>query len=247
MEWLAAFYVYIKSAFPASDLAYITALAAALTVFFSFFKRVREITRAFVFIPIKNFFSAFSRLTKRVTYLERRIYGSGIEERLSHMEEVGKEDHSQIKAILTKLTKQISDLITSSKSTDKRISKLESFQRSILNISDIPTFETDANGSCTFINNAYIQLVGRQFDDLKKYGWLNIVHPDDRARVKEEWRSAYSDKRSFEHRFRIVCKEGVIYSVLCETHPIIVGNDDGDADGYIGHLEDVVQIGKMKS
>ena len=54
----------------------------------------------------------------------------------------------------------------------------------------IGIFETDALGSCTFVNDRYCQLTGLSSADALGAGWTRVLHPDDRGRVIAEWQAA---------------------------------------------------------
>lgn len=53
-----------------------------------------------------------------------------------------------------------------------------------------PLFQADAAGNYTYVNHAYLSLTGRERTDVLGAGWINVVHPDDRNRVRQLWRQA---------------------------------------------------------
>jgi PAS domain S-box-containing protein len=252
MDWVSAFFVYLKSTFPTTDLAYITALGAALTVLLAFFKRVRQVMDAFIFSPVRNFWSTFNSMGRRVAHLESKIADtSEVKARIEKLEEIYSEIQTEIrpnsgksmKDVINRLDEKMSHICDNSNYLTSQFKKMEALQKSILNSSEVATFETDARGSCIFANKAYLDFVGRPFDEIKNFGWITIIYPDDRARVKAEWESAVADGRHFELSFRVVCKEKIVYSVFCEAVPIIGANEK--VTGYIGHYENIEEIGKI--
>ena len=210
-----------------TEISAIAALVAALTVVFTFLGKIKKIGFEFLIHPIKNFFNRFDTLHKRVAHVEKRLHDT---------------DFKKIQDLLVHISGQVEDLDSQFKNLSRQHKKLEALQKSMLNISEIPTFETDEKGACNFANKAYLNFLKRPFEELKGYGWFNIIHPDDRKKVKDEWDSALEDNRNFELTFRVICKERKVYSVLCESHPLC-GERDG-RDGYIGHYYNVVPEGE---
>lgn len=252
MDWVSAFFVYLKSTFPTTDLAYITAAAGALTVLLAFFKRARQVMDAFIFSPVRSFWNTFTSMTHRVKHLEKKIAVTAeVKARLEKLEEIYSEIQSEIrpnsgksmKDVINRLDEKLTHICDNSNYLTGQFKKMEALQKSILNSSEVPTFETDARGSCIFANKAYLEFIGRSFEEVKNFGWITIIYPDDRARVKSEWESAVADGRNFELSYRVVCKEKIAYSLFCEATPVITANDQ--VTGYIGHYENIEEIGKI--
>lgn len=250
MDWLTLTLHYLQSIFSTSDLAYITAAGGAFTVLLAFFKRIRRVVNEFIFSPLKNVWNTFNSMHSRVTTLESKIsMAHEVNSRLNKLEEIYTEIRNEMtpnsgksmKDVITRLDEKIGHICDNSNYLTGQFKKMEALQKSILNVSEIPTFETDAKGGCIFVNKAYLNFTGRSFEEVKNFGWINIIHPDDRTKVKNEWDSAIRDSRNFELSFRVVCREKIVYSVFCESSPI-----HGErAVGYIGHFENIEEIGKI--
>src|SRR6185436_17721225 len=65
-------------------------------------------------------------------------------------------------------------------------------------------FRTDATGRRVYVNQCWTRIAGLTFEQAKGDGWLNAIHPDDRARVVTEWERTVAERRSLrsEYRFR---------------------------------------------
>lgn len=99
--------------------------------------------------------------------------------------------------------------------------------------SNTPIFETNARGECVFANNAYLDLVGRQFEEIKNNGWVVALHPEDREWVCSEWESAIEQGRIFElSGYRYITPDGVESTVFCKAIPMI--NRKGKISGWVG-------------
>src|SRR5437762_5762920 len=65
------------------------------------------------------------------------------------------------------------------------------------------------------------------------------VHPDDRARTKERFRTAIREKADFDHGFRIVHPGGGIREIHVIGHPVF--SSSGDLVEFVGTMMDVTE------
>lgn len=105
-------------------------------------------------------------------------------------------------------------------------------QRWILDNRPEPIFETDSSGNFTWVNDAFVKLVKRNFDDLMNHKWKIIICENERTKIYEHWDSAIQEKRNFEETVCISSKNGNCFSAKC----IAACQEDGK---YIGTLTDI--------
>src|SRR5690349_16768606 len=98
---------------------------------------------------------------------------------------------------------------TSRDITDATLSRRsleESEERFRLLASSMPHFiwTGDANGNLNYFNQAVYDYTGLPYEALKGQGWIQIVHPEDRAANIKRWLEAVKKGSNFlfEHRFR---------------------------------------------
>ena len=65
------------------------------------------------------------------------------------------------------------------------------------------------------------------------------VHPDDRARTKEHFRTAIREKVDFDHSYRIVHPGGEIREIQVIGHPVL--SQSGDVVEFVGTMMDVTE------
>lgn len=119
---------------------------------------------------------------------------------------------------------------------ENRQLRSESRQHIITDQSNLPYFETDNEGKCTWINKSYCNLVGRSREECYGHGWVLNVHPDDREYVSREWEMAISDQRDFalDYRFYQINNETPI-PVHVKAH--VIKNDlDKKVIGWVGFV-----------
>lgn len=87
---------------------------------------------------------------------------------------------------IEKLTDYAEEVIAEALGAKQRI-------RQLYRALDVPVFETDANGRCSYINPAYSKLTGLAIEEAMGEGWKLGVHPEDRDRVVAEWEVAVGE------------------------------------------------------
>lgn len=105
---------------------------------------------------------------------------------------------------------------------------------------DKPVWETDERGNCVKANSAYLKLAERTLSEVQGAGWENFLHPDDRAKVFEDWQDAISRKRAYEGTFRVRSKSGKLYVVRAFASPI--ETTSGRLVAYVGRYDDIHAI-----
>lgn len=98
-------------------------------------------------------------------------------------------------------------------------------------------FHTDAAGLYTFVNDRYCELTGIEPDAALGDGWREIVHPEDRERVVDEWRSAANAGRAFALEYRMRSLAGA--TIWVDGKAEAVRDAKGAVTGYIGSVHDL--------
>ena len=243
LAWLHA----LENILSQSDLVYLGALVGLLIALFPFYKRIGIFVYKSYLEPVGKFFSTFATLPDRLTSLEKKL-----DEKVSVLHEIHNKDlvdikkelvpngGTSIKDVINKLSTSMTQITGFLEVMKVQSNRMEERQKSLLNSVEVPTFETDKAGLCTYGNIAYLNLVGRSLEEIKGPSWINIIHPDDRIRVQTEWNAAVEQERNFELTYRLICRKKIVYEVTCVAIPIL-GN------GYIGKFETVTHLGLLES
>jgi PAS domain S-box-containing protein len=102
-------------------------------------------------------------------------------------------------------------------------------------------YETDAQGLCIYTNPRWSEVSGRNAAESLGHGWANAVHPDDRARVFEGWKTAAHQGAPWE--YRLITPQGEVRWIRGLGGPIY---SNGDLTGYVGTVEDVTERKKAE-
>lgn len=71
------------------------------------------------------------------------------------------------------------------------------------------------------------------------WGWLQMLHPDDRERAKHAWTEAFKTRTIFDVEYRILNRAGEYRHYVVRGVP--VGNDAEPGDEWIGTFTDVTE------
>jgi PAS domain S-box-containing protein len=86
---------------------------------------------------------------------------------------------------------------------DRALRQGEEHFRSLCESFPAGIIETDRSGQCRYANARWQEISGLSTEQSLGHGWMESVHPEDRARVGELWNAAVSTGEGFEHEFRV--------------------------------------------
>ena len=66
----------------------------------------------------------------------------------------------------------------------------------------------DHAGNVTFLNQQWLEDTGYSFEELKKWGWDKLIHPEDLENSLENWRHSIESGDIFDVECRIINREG---------------------------------------
>ena len=119
---------------------------------------------------------------------------------------------------------------------EHRLEEQQAELEAVTDGSPIGLFRADLEGRFTYVNRTLERIAGQRADEAMDDGWMRALHPDDRARVCEQWREAVRTRSQFlsMHRFRSDASATVWTSMRAQ--PLIV---KGEIAGYVGSVADV--------
>jgi two-component system sensor histidine kinase VicK len=103
--------------------------------------------------------------------------------------------------------------------------------------SDILIAVGDETSNAIYFSKAWVELTGRSMEDLLKFGWVDLVHPDDKETYVNIYLSAFEKREPFEGEFRILSKEGDYRWLFAKGPPRF--RPDGSFAGYISSCVDI--------
>ena len=100
---------------------------------------------------------------------------------------------------------------------------------------------SDAQGNCVYWNPRWTEFTGQSTEDAIPAGWLEMVHPDDLARVRHGFLQALDDRRAFAAEYRVRRRDGE-YRWCMDTATAHFGMDGA----FLGHIGSLMDISERK-
>jgi PAS domain S-box-containing protein len=135
--------------------------------------------------------------------------------------------------------------VTRQKLAIKSLRESEERFRMIANLVPLVLLTTDDQGECNFLSVRWQELTGVNPEFGMGQQWTNFIHPNDRKNVIKSWQNSFSQKRSFEAKFRFKSSDANYISVYMNSHPTFSGG--GVFEGYVGILQDISGEEKIRA
>ena len=125
------------------------------------------------------------------------------------------------------------------KQAEQELRISEERYQTLAKISPVGIFQTDANGSTTYVNPTWCQLSGLSADKAMGDGWLKAVHPEDIKNITDNWQKATRLHAPSLADYRLVRPDGSIVWVMGQA--VSEMNADDQIVGYVGTITDITE------
>ena len=128
--------------------------------------------------------------------------------------------------------------VTESKNAEFRLQMSEQRFRAICENAPFAIFLSDPQGDCIFVNKKYVEMSGREPEQLLGKGWVDFLHPDDREYAVKGWENTVEGRdRSFQVT-RGIRPDGTVVHGRVRAFAIEI---DNKTQGFVGVIEDVTE------
>ncbi len=93
--------------------------------------------------------------------------------------------------------------VTDRRRQEAQLRRSEERTRSLVEATSQAIWSALPEGQIVEDSPSWRELTGQSFEELRGLGWLDAVHSDDRARVRERWQTAVQTTESFAEEFRV--------------------------------------------
>lgn len=122
----------------------------------------------------------------------------------------------------------------------EKIKKSEERFRAISEGPSVYILENDENNNSAYFNKAWVNLTGRRMEDLLSFGFLDLVHAEDKDRYAQLYMNAFNNRAPFTAELRILTKDGNYRWLLSDGSARF--NNKGVFDGYIISCVDISEL-----
>jgi PAS domain S-box-containing protein len=98
--------------------------------------------------------------------------------------------------------------ITPIKRANAALRKSEQKFQALADAAPLMICEMDSRQNCTWVNKSWLIFTGRALDQQLDHGWMEAIHPDDRAQCLEAQKKAFENRQPFEFEYRLRRADG---------------------------------------
>jgi PAS domain S-box-containing protein len=121
---------------------------------------------------------------------------------------------------------------------DEALRRSEERHRVLVAATTSVLWTTDARGAFVAPQPAWERYTGQTWDEHRGQGWIKALHPDDRARVQEQWAQARSERATYENEGRVWHAASARYR-YCVARAVPLLEHDRSVREWIGTLTDI--------
>jgi PAS domain S-box-containing protein len=100
-----------------------------------------------------------------------------------------------------------------------------------------------ADGACDYVSRQWLDFTGREEEAQLGYGWVEVVHPDDRASLLETWRRAVETLAPYDAEARIRAADGSYRWFKQRAVPLVAPQPDGTrVEKWFGTSTDITDV-----
>ncbi|MEP0809872.1 PAS domain-containing sensor histidine kinase [Coleofasciculus sp. FACHB-SPT9] len=115
--------------------------------------------------------------------------------------------------------------------------KSEERYRSLVEATAQIIWDTKAEGEFVTPQPGWSAFTGQSYEQLKGWGWLNAVHPDDQAHTVQEWLNALANGTLYQIEHRLRRSDGIYKYMSVRAVPVFEA--DGSIREWIGVHTDI--------
>jgi PAS domain S-box-containing protein len=133
--------------------------------------------------------------------------------------------------------RQLLKLYTQRLQAEAALRQSEARYRALVTATTQAVWTTDAQGEVIEDIPTWRELTGFSYEEVKGWGWLDAVHPDDRARAAQIWREAVQSRSLYQTEARLKTASGEYR--LFEARGVPILDEQGNVTEWVGINVDI--------
>lgn len=147
-------------------------------------------------------------------------------------------------AELEKVNEELLSEINERMQTEESLLESERRYWTLVESAPIAIYETDAQGSCIFVNKKWRELTGLKLEEALGDGWQEGLHKEDRTRVFKQWHEHMRDHKPWNMDYRFCTSDGEVSWLMAKA--VALRDTDGRVTGYLGANVDITERIRMQ-
>ncbi len=127
--------------------------------------------------------------------------------------------------------------INNRKRAEESLQESEAYFRAIVNLVPDMLWRNDVTGYTSWYNQRWFDYTGQTLEEAQGYGWLNVIHPEDRAQFRANFQNAVDERRPLRQEHRIRGRDGFYRWFLVQASPVF--DSDGCIIQWFGTASDI--------
>jgi PAS domain S-box-containing protein len=111
--------------------------------------------------------------------------------------------------------------------------------RSLSAYAPIGIQQMNADGICLYTNPCWQEMSGLSQADNLGYGWIQAIHPDDRAAIVDRWNVAIQQQQDFSQEFRLLTPQAELRWITAHIAPM--RSSSGELIGYVSMAQNMTE------
>lgn len=144
-------------------------------------------------------------------------------------------EHGQVEAVAG-TTRDITEI----KTAENTLAESEARFRTMAEGMNVYIAMSDETSNAIYFNQTWSKLTGRSTNELLAYGWADLLHPDDRERHLDVYRTAFKTQSPLHDSYRVLTKDGNYRWLLIDGS--VRRYSDGSFAGYISAGVDITEL-----
>jgi PAS domain S-box-containing protein len=148
--------------------------------------------------------------------------------------------HSELQKAHENLERRTQQRTVELKNATEELRQNERRYRSLVEASTVLVWNTPASGEVESDLGGWAAFTGQTQQQIKGWGWLDAIHPDDRAKTAAAWSTAVANRSLYQVEHRLRRHDGEYRHMLARGVPIF--SEDGAIIEWIGAHTDFTEL-----